>query len=644
MPDEPRRPSPIHKELLARGARVDLRPRPGEHVDAGDGENWGDERAVDAAFLAELLTRPTSGAGAASGAGPTTGAGAATGAGATSHRAVWLAGARITGVLDLEAAHLTRPLHLEDCWFEAPEPVVLNDARAFTVQLPGCHLHGFLANCLQAQGDVCLGRGFTSDGEVQVCGAHIQGALDCDGGVFRNVGGTAVDASGVVADGGLWFEGARVTGLVDLITARTGGQLNCTSGVFDNSSSTDEHQIALRAYGIVVADSVFLRADPGGKGGRFEAHGEVVLRNAQIGGDLDCTGGGFRHAGGRAVDAYGMVCTGTVLCRDGFAADGEVMLHGARIGGNLQCNGGTFRTGRADRLALDAQRVAVDGNVNLRDKFDARGGVSLLNARVGGDLSCKGGRFLRSPQGKYALRLLGADVTRRVRFLPTDLDGTVDLRMAKVGGWQDTPRSWDRAGRPGRAAHVRLNGFTYTSIQGMTTERRLAWLARDDDGFAPQPYRQLADVHQREGDERGARQVRVAAQLRRRERPHGLLDRVQWPFRMAWTGVLWATMGFGYWPWRILLPIGGLYSFGCWWFARAEARGQILRSRTVGGDLDFHSARYTADLLIPGAGLGERSRFYAVGDAATCASVYTLAGWALAAMLIAGLTGVFKRL
>ncbi|EPH46305.1 hypothetical protein ABT390_13075 [Streptomyces aurantiacus] len=635
----------MNKELLARGTHVDLRPVPGERVDAGDGEYWGDERAVDAAFLAELLTRPN-------------------GSDGGTHRAVWLAGARVTGALDLEAAHLSRPLHLEDCYFESPEPVLMNDARAFTVQLPGCHVPGFHANCLQTQGDVCLGKGFTATGEVQVCGAHIQGALDCDDGVFHNAGGTAVDASGMIADGGIWFEGARVTGLLDLVSARTGGQLNCTNGAFDNRAAGDENPTALRAYGIAVADSVFLRTE---KGGEFEAYGEVVLRNAQIGGDLDCSGGRFHHAGGhsegRAIDAYAMTCAGTVLCHEDFTAHGGVMLHGARVGGNLQCRKGTFISATESVLALDAQCVAVDGNVNLREGFDARGGVSFLNARVGGDLSCTGGQFRRGPgSSKYALRLLGADITRRVRFLPTHVDGIVDLRMTKVGGWQDAAKSWDDD------SQVRLNGFTYTSIDGMEqptpvrrhlawpardtdgmepsmpVRRRLAWLARDIDGFAPQPYRQLADVYQREGNERDARRVRVAAQLRRRDRPHRVFGRLQWPFRMAWTGMLWATVGFGYRPWRILLPIGGLYCLGWWLFDRAAGLGQIHRSKTVSSEVDFHSGRYAADLLIPGAGLGERARFYAVGDAANYASFYTLAGWALAAMLIAGLTGVFKRL
>jgi hypothetical protein len=59
--------------------------------------------------------------------------------------------------------------------------------------------------------------------------------------------------------------------------------------------------------------------------------------------------------------------------------------------------------------------------------------------------------------------------------------------------------------------------------------------------------------------------------------------------------------------------------------------------------LTFNAARYTADLLLPVANLGERAKFTAVGDAAWHAFAYTLAGWLLAIVLVAGLTGIFKR-
>jgi hypothetical protein len=55
------------------------------------------------------------------------------------------------------------------------------------------------------------------------------------------------------------------------------------------------------------------------------------------------------------------------------------------------------------------------------------------------------------------------------------------------------------------------------------------------------------------------------------------------------------------------------------------------------------SARYTLDLLIPVANLHQRDAFVAQGYAAWWSFGLSLAGWLLAAVLVAGLAGVFKR-
>ena len=83
------------RERLASGEPVDRRPKPGKRVDASEGEGWGSSRTIEASTLLALLT-------------------AAVGADGWTHRPLRLAGARITGSLDLESASLTRPLQLKD--------------------------------------------------------------------------------------------------------------------------------------------------------------------------------------------------------------------------------------------------------------------------------------------------------------------------------------------------------------------------------------------------------------------------------------------------------------------------------------------------------------------------------------------------
>ena len=444
----------------------------------------------------------------------------AIGADGWTHRPLRLAGARITGALDLESATLTRPLHLEDCFLE--DPVTLNDAHAITIRLTGCHLPGIVGGSLQTRGDLRLNDGFTAVGNVDLHGAHIGGTLDCDGGTFTNPSETALNADALTVDGD-------------------------------------------------------------------------------------------------------MLCSGT------FSAAGEVNLATAHIGGGLSCDGGTFTN--ENRTALHADSLTVDGNMSCSGTFSATGEVNLTAAHIGGGLHFNGGTFTNG--NDVAFNLYRTEVVKDVFFFPASLIGGVCLSDAKVGGWQDAEATWPDEGK------LWLNGFTYPLIDAqppVTVRRRLQWLRLNAEGFLPQPYDQLARVYRLQGDDGAARKVQISAQWRRRAAVNSRLEDLLWPFRILWSTLLWATIGYGYRPWQILAPIGMLYGFGCWWFTRAAQHGGIVRAKDLDPNVQFNGARYAADLLIPGASLGERAHFLATGQTAWWAAGYTLAGWALAAMLIAGLT------
>ncbi|MBG0566578.1 hypothetical protein [Actinoplanes aureus] len=87
------------RERMLRGEAVDLWPDPGKRIDAADGLKWNSCRTVEASTLLDLVTAPI-------------------GSDQWSHRPIRLAGARVLGHLDLEAAILTRPLYLADCFIE----------------------------------------------------------------------------------------------------------------------------------------------------------------------------------------------------------------------------------------------------------------------------------------------------------------------------------------------------------------------------------------------------------------------------------------------------------------------------------------------------------------------------------------------
>jgi hypothetical protein len=136
------------RRAVAAGALADLRDGTQRADDPRGGQMWGPGRTIRADVRAHLLTEVVA---------------------AERPRSLRLAGARIVGTLDLEAARLPCPLLLLGCWFE--EPVNLAEASVPALRLPGCHLPGLRAAQLTVDGNLELNDGFTV-GEVNLLGAH----------------------------------------------------------------------------------------------------------------------------------------------------------------------------------------------------------------------------------------------------------------------------------------------------------------------------------------------------------------------------------------------------------------------------------------------------------------------------------------
>ena len=216
---------------------------------------------------------------------------------------------------------------------------------------------------------------------------------------------------------------------------------------------------------------------------------------------------------------------------------------------------------------------------------------------------------------------------------PARLDGSIDLTAARAGGWYDDRRTWPAA--------LTLEGFVYDTIDApdVTPKQRLGWLRLDPDGYVPQPYEQLASVYRRAGNDQAARTVAIAKQQARRAQARRWWVRA--PSR-AWSFVLRWTIGYGYQPALALPYLAALFVTG--WVVFDHAYPTALRPAKSGpGQPGFNPARYTLDLLLPVANLHQRDNFVPYGYAAWWAFGLTLAGWLLAAVVVAGLTGVFKR-
>jgi len=208
------------------------------------------------------------------------------------------------------------------------------------------------------------------------------------------------------------------------------------------------------------------------------------------------------------LTADGLHVNGDVFLISGFEARGEVRLLGAKIGGDLSCRGGQFHN--EDAKALNADRLDVTGSVFLNADFEAHGEVRLLGAKIGGDLECGEGKFCNKDRDAFlaqSLCLTGALVLR-----DTTVDGAIILTAAKIGTLVDDPVCWNGG------SHF-LDGFGYDRIIGtMDSDHRIAWLRSqhaselDGAGFSPQPWEQLAKVLREMGHSGEAADIAMAKQ------------------------------------------------------------------------------------------------------------------------------------
>ena len=405
-------------------------------------------------------------------------------------------------------------------------------------------------------------------------------------------------------------EGFSVSGGVELAAAHIGGVLACTGGQFSNPIGS-----ALIADGLTVDQDMVCSEG-------FSAIGEVRLIGAHIGGVLVCTGGQFSNSGGPALNADGLTVDGDMFCRPGFSAIGEVRLPGAHIGGQLACTGGQFSNPSGS--ALTAGRLTVDGSMFCNKGFSAIGEVRLIGAHIGGVLDCTEGQF-SNPSGS-ALDLERVTVSGPLRMESAVLQGILDLTAATTSSYHDNPASWPQ--------RLRLDRFVYDTIEGALAKERLEWLLRNESGYSPQIYEQLAAVYRRTGRDEDARRVLIAKQ--RRRSAEGNLSGKVWGLLLYW------TVGYGYRTWLAVLWLAGLLALGTVLFEYVY-RGDLTLANKPDVPPPFQPFLYTLDLLLPVASLHVRDSWIAHGAAQWWSVFFIVMGWILATAVVLSLTGLLKR-
>ncbi|MGH4013119.1 MAG: hypothetical protein ACRDSL_04150 [Pseudonocardiaceae bacterium] len=190
----------------------------------------------------------------------------------------------------------------------------------------------------------------------------------------------------------LALQNCVVTGPVVLPDARIEGPLRLTETHLDNAGCDALVAVRLMISGVLDARGM-------------QVDGEVRLSGARVEGNIDLRGARLVRPGGDALEASGVQVGGNLRCDLGFTADGRVVLAGASVAGNAVFSTATMRgstdpeepavlvlpRGHADHTAaLVADRITVNGNLELDAGFTAAGSVRLTNARIGGYLRLSG--------------------------------------------------------------------------------------------------------------------------------------------------------------------------------------------------------------------------------------------------------------
>lgn len=278
-----------------RGQDVDFRG-PGD-ADPARGAAWGPERTVRAAVVRALLLSAPQEDGETA--------------------ALRLAGARITGVLNLQYADLDHAVRLSDCFFE--DVPVLYAARLRQLNLRGSVLPGLDAATLRMDGVLrmsdCL-----FDGPVRLGGAQISGALFMDGAEIDEPpsGQPALQLNHVTVGDGLSAPGLRTRGEVRLTGASVAGSIDLNGARLQAGAG----EVALDAETLTVEGDALLR--------EADVLGWIGLRGARIAGRLDLSHARLANPGDAALRASS--CTiGELWVRKGPPMDGTLNLRRAQM-------------------------------------------------------------------------------------------------------------------------------------------------------------------------------------------------------------------------------------------------------------------------------------------------------------------------
>jgi hypothetical protein len=488
---------------------------------------------------------------------------------------VSLEGATVTGTLNLRGARITSP---------GEKALVLSYATI-----------GGKLNC----------RDLTVDGETRAIACQVAGQLSMTAARLSNPGGMAFFAGGLRVGGGAFFSvGFSVRGAFRLIGASFAANLTIEGATFDHPDDTAVN-LDRAVIGSVYGDDLTCR-------------GEFSMIGARVGGDMNMARAALdAGTARRALDAERAQVDGILVLKEAKAL-GEVNLRSVRVGERLLLQRAQLRNPSQTACRLSGAQVTSD---LFCDGLTVAGRLRLAGTVIGGSLTLASA-VLANPGGS-ALDAKNLQAQEVVLQPAGPVDGEVDLRDAVIGTLRDDPASWP--------AQLRLDGLTYQALEPLLpVTQRLRWLAKDPEGYPPQPYEQLAAYYTALGQPARGRAV-LHARERVQRRSRTLAPRI-------WGVLQDVTVGYGYRPRRALAWIGVLLAVGSVVYSVAPPP-----PLQAGAAPHFNGIIYTLDLMLPVVNLGLKYAYNPRGPEQFLSYFFIAAGWTLATTVAAGAARVLQR-
>ncbi|MFC5747665.1 hypothetical protein [Actinomadura rugatobispora] len=417
--------------------------------------------------------------------------------------------------------------------------------------------------------------------------------------------------------------GARITGVLDLQYATVEHAIRLWGCHFERAAilyGAHVRQLNLGRSYLPAVEAATIQVDgvmrlsecfiPGQvRLGGARLSGALFLERARLG-DEDEDQGDVLHLNHAAIDDD--------MWARGLTVHGRIRLNGTKVSGTVNLDeavlvnpGDTALDAKSFSVGTDMQAVGMraQGRVNLRGTTVA-GGIDLTGAR----LSNPGGVALRA-----------SSVIAREFWLRNThpIEGAVNLRRSQFELLHAAPDVWPDV--------VKLDGLTYSALTPhLPAEQRLPLLEREEDGYVPYTYEQLAAAYRRIGDDAAARMVQLAKQRRHR----ATLPR----YAKIWGYLQDGTVGYGFRPMRAAAWLVALLLAGT--LAYAQKRPPALKP---GEAPAFNALFYTFDLLLPIIDFGQEKAFKPQGWYQWLSYALILSGWILATTIAAGITRTISR-